>query len=98
MKIIESRYIVIFPIIDKINDIGRRLPQIMGDLKQLSAILSIAKMTRKLSEIYCYKKSYLLYIHECKFMGEHLYVYAYKLGASLGKKHQTGTDGQTMRF
>ena len=44
-KIIESQYIDIFPIINKILDIGRRLPQIIGDLKELSTKLLIKKMT-----------------------------------------------------
>ena len=44
-KIIESRYISICPIIDKIIDIGRRLPQIIGDFSELSAKLSISKVT-----------------------------------------------------
>ena len=55
-KIIESRYIGIFPIIDNIIDIGRRLPQIIGKLKELSAELSISKITGKLSKIYRYRK------------------------------------------
>ena len=42
-KIIESRYIGICPIIDKIIDIGRRLPQIIGNFRELSAKLSISK-------------------------------------------------------
>ena len=44
-KIIESRYIAICPIIDKIIDIGRRLPQIIGNFRELSAKLSISKIT-----------------------------------------------------
>ena len=40
-KIIESRYIGICPIIDKIIDIGQRLPQFIGDFKELSAKFSI---------------------------------------------------------
>ena len=55
-KIIESRYIGICPIIDKIIDIGRRLPQIIGDFRDLSAKLSISKMTGELSKIYRYRK------------------------------------------
>ena len=55
-KIIESRYIAICPIIDKIIDIGRRLPQIIGDFRELSAKLSISKMTGELSKIYRYRK------------------------------------------
>ena len=51
-KVIESRYIGICPIIDKIIDIGRRLPQIIGDFWDLSAKLSISKMTGELSKIY----------------------------------------------
>ena len=59
-KIIESRYIGICPIIDKIIDIGRRLPHIIGDFRELSAKLSISKMTRELSKIYCYRKKWLI--------------------------------------
>ena len=55
-KIIESRYISICPIIDKIIDVGRRLPQIIGDFRELSAKLSISKITGKLSKIYRYRK------------------------------------------
>ena len=55
-KIIESRYIGICQIIDKIIDIGRILPQIIGDFRDLSAKLSISKMTGKLSKIYRYRK------------------------------------------
>jgi len=55
-KIIESRYIAICPIIDKIIDIGRRLPQIIGDFRELSAKLSISKITGELSKIYRYRK------------------------------------------
>ena len=55
-KIIESRYIGICPIIDKINDIDRRLPQIIGDFRDLSAKLSLSKMTEELSKIYRYRK------------------------------------------
>ena len=55
-KIIESRYIGICPIINKIIDIGRRLPQIIGYFKDLSAKLSISKMTVELSKIYRYRK------------------------------------------
>ena len=54
-KIIESRYIGICPIIDKIIDIGQRLPQIIGDFRELSAKLSISKMTEELSKIYRYQ-------------------------------------------
>ena len=39
-KIIKSRYIGIFPIINKIIDIGRRLPQIIGDLKDKAKLSS----------------------------------------------------------
>ena len=60
-KIIESRYIGICPITDKIIDIGRRLPKIIGDLRALSAKLSISKMTGELSKICCYRKNYLSY-------------------------------------
>ena len=59
-KIIESRYIGICPIIDKIIDIGRRLPQIIGDFRDLSAKLSISKMTGELSKIYRYRKKWLI--------------------------------------
>ena len=59
-KIIESRYIGICPIIDKIIDIGRRLPQIIGDFRDLSAILSISKMTGELSKIYRYRNKWLI--------------------------------------
>ena len=59
-KIIESRYIGICPIIDKIIDIGRRLPQIIGDFRDLSAKLSISKMTGELSKIYQYRKKWLI--------------------------------------
>ena len=55
-KIIESRYIAICPIIDKIIDIGRRVPQIIGNFRELSAKLSISKITEELSKIYCYRK------------------------------------------
>ena len=59
-KIIESRYISICPIIDKIIDIGRRLPQIIGNFMELSAKLSISKMTGELSKIYRYRKKWLI--------------------------------------
>ena len=59
-KIIESRYIGIWPIIDKIIDIGRRLPQIIGDFRELSAKLLISKMAGKLSKIYRYRKKWLI--------------------------------------
>ena len=59
-KIIESRYIGICPIIDKIIDIGRRLPQIIGDFRDLSAKLSISKMTGELSKIYRYRNKWLI--------------------------------------
>ena len=55
-KIIESRYIAICPIIDKIIDIGRRPPQIIGDFRELSAKLSISKITGELSKIYRYRE------------------------------------------
>ena len=55
-KIIENRYISIFPIIDKIIDISRRLPQIISDFRELSAKFSISKMTGELSKIYRYRK------------------------------------------
>ena len=58
-KIIESRYISICPIIDKIIDISRRLPQIIGDFRDLSAKLSISKMTGELSKIYRNRKNEL---------------------------------------
>ena len=60
VKIIESRYIGICPIIDKIIDIDRRLPQIIGDFRELSAKLSISKMAGKLSKIYRYRKKWLI--------------------------------------
>ena len=56
VKVIENRYIGIFPIINKIINIGRRLPRMIGDLKELSAKLSILKMTAELSKIYRYEK------------------------------------------
>ena len=59
-KIIESRYIGICPIIGKIIDIGQRLPQIIGDFRDLSAKLSISKMTGELSKIYRYQKKWLI--------------------------------------
>ena len=59
-KVIESRYIGIFPIFYKIIDISRRLPQIIGDLNKLSATLSISKMTGELSRIYRYRKKWLI--------------------------------------
>ena len=59
-KIIESRYFGICPIIEKIIDIGRRLPQIIGNFRELSAKLSISKMTGKLSKIYRYRKKWLI--------------------------------------
>ena len=59
-KIIESRYIAICPIIDKIIDIGRRVPQIIGDFRELSAKLSISKITEELSKIYRYRKKWLI--------------------------------------
>ena len=59
-KIIDSRYIAICPIIDKIIDIGRRLPQIISDFWDLSAKLSISKMTGKLSKNYRYWKKLLI--------------------------------------
>ena len=55
-KIIESRYIAICPIIDKIIDIDQRLPQIIGDFRELSANLSISKITGELSKTYRYRK------------------------------------------
>ena len=48
-KIIESRYISICRIIDKSIDIGRRLPQIINDFRELSAKLLISKMAGELS-------------------------------------------------
>ena len=51
-KIIESWHISIFPIIDKIIDFEKRLPQIIGNLKELSVKLSIS-----ISKIYSYKKN-----------------------------------------
>ena len=59
-KIIESRYFGICPIIEKIIDIGRRLPQIIGDFRELSAKLSLSKMTEELSKIYRYRKKSLI--------------------------------------
>ena len=55
-KIIESRYFAICPIIDKFIDIGQRLPQIIGKFSDLSAKLSISKMTGELSKIYRHRK------------------------------------------
>ena len=52
-KIIEGRYISIFLIISKIIDIGRRLPQIIGDLEESLAKLSILIMTGESSKKYC---------------------------------------------
>ena len=49
VKIIESRYISIFRIIDKSIDIGQRLPQIINDFRELSAKLLISKMAGELS-------------------------------------------------
>jgi len=43
-------------IIGKNIDIGLRHPQIIGDLKKLSAKLSISKLTAKLSKNYRYRK------------------------------------------
>ena len=37
----------------------------MGDLKELSAKLSISKMTGELSKSYSYKQNYLLYTPIC---------------------------------
>ena len=59
-KIIESRYISICPIIDKIIDIDGRLPQIISDFRDLSAKLSLSKMTEELSKIYRYRKKWLI--------------------------------------
>ena len=59
-KIIESRYIGICSIIGKIIDIGQRLSQIIGDFRELSAKLSISKMTGELSKIYRYRKKWLI--------------------------------------
>ena len=59
-KIIESRYIDICPIINKIIDTSPRLPQIIGDFRDLSAKLSISKMTGELSKIIVIEKFYLL--------------------------------------
>ena len=59
-KIIESRYISICPSIDKIINIGQRLPQIIGDFRELSAKLSISKMAGELSKIYRYRKKWLI--------------------------------------
>ena len=55
-KIIENRYIGICLIIEKIIDIGQRLPQIIGYFRELSGKLSISKMTGELSKIYRYRK------------------------------------------
>ena len=55
-KIIESRYIAICQIIDKIIDIDERFPQIIGDFRELSAKLPILKITGELSKVYCYRK------------------------------------------
>ena len=55
-KIIESRYIGICPIIEKIMAIGRRLPQIISDIRESSAKLSISTMTGELMKIYRYRK------------------------------------------
>ena len=55
-KIIESRYIGICLIIDKIIDIGRKIPQIIGEFRELSAKLLISKITGELSKIYRYRK------------------------------------------
>ena len=59
-KDIENRYIGICPIIGKIIDIGQRLSQIIGDFRELSAKLSISKMTGELSKIYRYRKKWLI--------------------------------------
>ena len=59
-KIIKSWHIGICSIIHKIIDIGRRLPQIIGGFRELSATLLISKMTGELSKIYCYRKKWLL--------------------------------------
>ena len=59
-KIIEKRYIGICLIIEKIIDIGQRLPQIIGDLRELSAKLLISKMTAELSKIYRYRRKWLI--------------------------------------
>ena len=55
-KIIESRYIGICLIIDKIIDIGQRLPHIISDFRELLAKSSISKMTEELFKIYRYQK------------------------------------------
>ena len=59
-KIIGSRYIGICPIIEKIIDIGWRLPQIIGIFRELSEKLSISKMTEELSKTYRYRKKWLI--------------------------------------
>ena len=45
-----------FPIIDKTINIGRKIPQIIDNLKELSAKLLIPKMAGELSKIYRYRK------------------------------------------
>ena len=75
-KIIESRYIGICPIIDKIIDIGRRLPQIIGNFRDLSAKLSISKMTGELSKIYRYRKIWLIahpYLQPLRLVKKHTF-------------------------
>ena len=59
-KIIDSRYISICPIIDKIIDIGQSLSQIIGNFRDLLVKLSISKMTGELSKIYRYRKKWLI--------------------------------------
>ena len=47
-------------IIGKNIDIDLRHPQIIGDLKKLSAKLSISKLTAKLSKNYRYRKKWVI--------------------------------------
>ena len=77
----ESWYIGIFPIINKIIDIPRRLPQIIGDLKELSARLLTSKMTGKLSKkLLLTKITYrtTLAVRRKVLLGRHIAFYANK--------------------
>ena len=71
-----------FPIIDKIIDIGRRLPQIIGNLKELLAKLINIKNDRriieKLSRFFCFGDGSAIFWHQktgtlgkiCDFPGQ----------------------------
>ena len=73
-RIVERRYIYryigICPIIEKNINIGRRLPQIIGVLKELLVKLSLLKMTGDLSKIYT-PRLYTRKVPVCMVSGKH---------------------------